>query len=192
MESSAHKQETGRSRVTRLPRFLRRFTRDRKGSVAIEFAVLALPFSLLVFAILESSISFAGQQLMMNITDDVARKFRTGQIKQGIKKEELRDIICSELEIVVASGCPGLAIDLRTYDTFAAAAAARVQFTDDNDIDVRGFDVKPGPSMSINQLRVFYRWPVMTDFLRKTMSNLKDGKTLHFASVTWQNEPFDD
>ena len=41
-------------------------------------------------------------------------------------------------------------------------------------------------------LRVFYRWPVMTDFMSKSMSNLKGGKTLHFASVTWQNEPFDD
>ena len=46
--------------------------------------------------------------------------------------------------------------------------------------------------MSKNMLRVFYKWPVMTDFMRKVMSNLKDGKTLHFATVTWQNEPFDD
>jgi len=58
--------------------------------------------------------------------------------------------------------------------------------------DTTGFDVDPGPSMSKNMLRVFYRWPVMTDFMRKSMSNLKDGKTLHFATVTWQNEPFDD
>ena len=41
-------------------------------------------------------------------------------------------------------------------------------------------------------LRVFYRWPVITDFMSKAMSNLKGGKTLHFATVTWQNEPFDD
>ena len=33
---------------------------------------------------------------------------------------------------------------------------------------------------------------VMTDFLAKSMANLKNNKTLHFASVTWQNEPFDD
>jgi hypothetical protein len=62
----------------------------------------------------------------------------------------------------------------------------------DRDLDTSGFAVTPGPSMTKNMLRVFYKWPVMTDFMRKSMSNLKDGKTLHFATVTWQNEPFDD
>ena len=76
--------------------------------------------------------------------------------------------------------------------TFAEAAAVRIKLTPDKDIDTTGFAVDPGPSMSKNMLRVFYKWPVMTDFMRKSMSNLKDGKTLHFATVTWQNEPFDD
>src|SRR5690606_31525519 len=100
--------------------------------------------------------------------------------------------ICDELEIVVSDGCPGLLIDLKRHDTFALAAAQRITFTPDNDIDDSAFGIEPGKSETINQLRVFYRWPVMTDFLRKSMSNLKDGKTLHFATVTWQNEPFDD
>ncbi|MBN9269505.1 MAG: pilus assembly protein, partial [Mesorhizobium sp.] len=60
-------------------RLLARFARDRRGSTAMEFALLAIPFALLVFAILESCISFAGQEVMANITDDVARQLRTGQ-----------------------------------------------------------------------------------------------------------------
>ena len=172
---------------------LRRFRRDANGSVAIEFAALAIPFSLLVFAILESSMSFTAQQLMANVTDDVARQFRTGQIRSAnITEPQLREMICDRLELVVSSGCPGLAIDLRRYDTFAQAAAVRIPYTADGDIDTSTFRVEPGNSMSKNQLRVVYRWPVMTDFLRKSMSNLKDGTTLHYASVTWQNEPFDD
>lgn len=170
-----------------------RFARSRKGNVAIEFSLLAVPFALLLFAILESSISFAGQQLLANATDNVARQLRTGQIKAGdVTKASLKQLICDDLEILVTAGCPGLEVDLRTYPTFADAAAQRIKFTADDDIDTTGFAVSPGPSMSKNMLRVFYRWPVMTDFLRKSMSNLKDGKTLHFATVTWQNEPFDD
>lgn len=169
-----------------------RFRRDGKGSIAIEFGVLALPFALLIFAILESSISFAAQQLMSNVTDDIARQFRTGQIRAAeITPKQLRDLVCDDLEILVSTGCPGLEIDLKRYDTFAEAAAKRITFKD-NDIDTTDFSVEPGQSLSKNQLRVFYRWPVMTDLLRKSMSNLKDGKTLHFATVTWQNEPFDD
>jgi Flp pilus assembly protein TadG len=93
---------------------------------------------------------------------------------------------------VVAKGCPDLVVDLREFPTFAAAAAVKIKLTSDKDIDTTGFAVTPGKSMTKNMLRVFYKWPVITDFMRKAMSNLKDNKTLHFATVTWQNEPFDD
>lgn len=170
-----------------------RFGRDRRGSVAIEFGVLAIPFSLLVFAILESCISFAGQQLLANATDNVARQLRTGQLKAGdVTEASLKQLICKDISILVASGCPELVVDLREFSTFEAAAAVRIKLTADKDIDTTGFAVTPGPSMSKNMLRVFYRWPVITDFMRKSMSNLKGGKTLHFATATWQNEPFDD
>ena len=44
----------------RRSRFFVRFLGDRRGSTAIEFGILAIPFALLVFAILESCIAFAG------------------------------------------------------------------------------------------------------------------------------------
>jgi Flp pilus assembly protein TadG len=173
--------------------FLRRLCGDRRGSVPTEFALLAIPFALLVFATLESCISFASQELLANATDDVARMIRTGQVKAAdITKTSLKTMICDRIKIVTATGCPGLEVDLREYATFSDAAKERIKFTSDRDIDTAGFDVKPGKSMSKNMLRVFYRWPVITDLMAKSMSNLKDNKTLHFASVTWQNEPFDD
>ncbi|MGD9913979.1 MAG: TadE/TadG family type IV pilus assembly protein [Rhizobiaceae bacterium] len=170
-----------------------RLRRDRSGATAIEFTALAIPFSLLVFAILESCLSFAGQEVMANATDDIARQLRTGQIKAAdINEVKLKKMICDRLEIMVATGCPGLSVDLKSYPTFAAAAAVRIKLTADRDIDTTGFSVAPGLSQSKNMLRVFYRWPVITDFMRKSMSNLKGGKTLHFATATWQNEPFTD
>lgn len=182
-------------RLTKIRNWLQRFARNSDGAIAIEFAALALPFSLLVFAILESCISFAGQQLLMNATDNVARQFRTGQIRPAdveANKNLVRNKICEQLQIVVTTGCPGLLVDLKNYTTFSQAAAVKIKYTSDDDIDDTGFDIKPGKSGTINQLRAFYRWPVMTDLLRKSMSNLKGGNTLHFASVTWQNEPFED
>lgn len=184
-------QEAGRRRRWRVASA--RFFKDGSGSVAIEFAALAIPFSLLIFAILESCISFAGQQVLANSADDVARQLRTGQIRAADMSEQvLRDLICEDLDIIVASGCPGLEVDLRKFGTFEEAAKERIKFTSDGDIDTSNFAVTPGTAMEKNMLRVFYRWPVMTDFMRKSMSNLKDGKTLHFATVTWQNEPFDE
>jgi Flp pilus assembly protein TadG len=175
---------------------LSRFLRDRGGATAIEFMMLSLPFSVLVFAILESCISFAGQQILANATDSVARQLRTGQLKESEMTEtKLKELICDQLEVIVASGCPGLEVDLRNVATFEEAAAFRIKLTgsgDEKDIDTSGFIVDPGESQTKNMLRVFYRWPVVTDFMRLSLSNLKDGKTLLFATATWQNEPFDD
>ena len=173
--------------------FLARFMRDQSGSTAIEFVILAMPFSLLVFAILESCIAFAGQQVLSNAADDVARQLRTGQVKATtVTKVSLEKMICDKLEILVAKGCPELVVDLRSYPTFADAAKVKIKLTSDKDIDTTGFAVTPGPSMSKNMLQVFYRWPVITDFMRASMSNLKGGKFLQYATVTWQNEPFND
>lgn len=179
----------------RRPRFFARFLRDRRGSTAIEFGILAIPFALLVFAILESCISFAGQEVMANITDDVARQLRTGQLRPSdVAGTSLRDKICDKLEIIVSQDCPNLLmVDLRQYATFAAAASAGFKIQNGeviltNGATTQSFTVAPGPAESRNMLRVFYKWPIMTDLLAQSMGG---NKTLHFASVTWQNEPFD-
>ena len=53
-----------------------------------------------------------------------------------------------------------------------------------------GFGYNPGGTGTINSIRLFYRWPVMTDLLKSSMSNLPDNKMLLFATVTWQNEAY--
>jgi Flp pilus assembly protein TadG len=178
--------------LRRLPRFLGRFARNREGSTAIEFTMLAIPFAMLVFAILESCISFAAQEVMANATDDIARQIRTGQLR-GADTTKLEEMICSRLSVVVTQNCPNsLFVDLQNFQTFAEAAKIRIKFTSAGDLDTSGFVVEPGGTMSKNMLRVFYKWPVITDFMRSAISNLPDGKTLHFATTTWQNEPFDE
>ena len=178
--------------------FLTRFVRNRRGSTAIEFSILALPFALLVFAILESCISFAGQEVMANITDDVARQLRTGQLRPAdVAGSKLTTLICSRLQIIVSTDCPQqLLVDLREYPTFADAATATFKIQNGDVVLMQGtnsqtFANTPGLAESKNMLRVFYKWPVVTDLMARSMANLSGGRTLHFASVTWQNEPFD-
>lgn len=174
--------------------FLARFGRDQSGSVAVEFVLLALPFSLLVFAILESCIAFAGQQVLSNAADDLARQFRTGQIRPSVDltPQFVRDKICAKIDVLVAKNCPELIIDLQSYTTFAEASKIKIKFTSDGDIDTTGFGVNLGRSQSNNVLRVFYRWPVITDFMRSRIANMKGRYVLQFAAVTWRNEPFND
>ena len=135
MSKQSEPKQTGRRQG-----FLSRFLRNRSGSTAVEFTLLAIPFAALVFAILETCISFAGQQVMSNATDDIARQMRTGQLKPGpaltetaLKDNDLRPAGDHRL-----GRLPGrLEVDLQKYDTFALAAAVRIKFTD-GDRDTTG------------------------------------------------------
>ena len=169
-----------------------RFAGNRDGATAIEFTVLALPFAALTFAILESCISFAAQEVLANATDDIARQIRTGQLKKAdITETSLRQVICGHLEIIVASGCstsPELVVELQNSGTFAEAAGKAKLTMKNNDLFSSG--VNPGGALTINTLKVAYKWPVITNFLRKEMSNLKDGKTLLIAKARSRDVEF--
>ncbi|MBN9074505.1 MAG: pilus assembly protein [Rhizobiales bacterium] len=173
---------------------LARFRRNRKGATVVEFALLAFPFILLVFAVLESCICFAAQEYMQNITDDLARQLRTGQIRRTISAQDFRDKVCERLEFFVSDGCPGLNIDLRNFTTFEDASKLRVYITSAGNVFIDGgaYQFDPGTSQSKNVLRLYYHWPVLTDIMRKRIYNLSDGTTLMFSTAVWQNEPFDD
>ena len=193
--------DPARSQAVSAGDLVTRFLRDRRGSTAIEFVALALPFALLVFAILESCLTFAGQEVLANATDDIARKFRTGHYRLVMTDEAgktitvdetyLKNKICSELAIIAPGDCiSNLKVDLRKLNSFKLAKDDEIIVADGK--IVGQFKVDPGLSGTKNMLRVYYEWPVITDLMRRSMSNLKDGKTLLFATTTWQNEPFDD
>ncbi len=166
------------------------FRRDRRGATAIEFAMLAIPFTMLSFAILETTVSFTAQQVISNAADTLSRQIRTGQLTlANTTKSQFRDRLCGEISIIVGAGCPQLEYDLEYYTSFADVPKT-IPRTPEGDIDTTGFTYNPGGNGTINSLRIFYRWPVMTDLMRSSLSNLPNDRTLLYATVTWQNEPF--
>jgi len=172
-----------------------RFRRNREGATVIEFALLAVPFSLLVFAILESCISFAAQEVMANATDIVARQLRTGQIPADEADQKVKQMICNQLELIVTKNCPGLQVDLRKVETFKEATMLGFRIDGSKITLTKGtgndeFKMDPGKASDKNMMRVFYKWPVMTDFVAKSISGMDDGTALLFSSTVWQNEPF--
>jgi len=174
----------------RIARKFRGFRRDRRGATAIEFAMLALPFALLSFAMLETTVSFTAQQVISNATDKIARQIRTGQLTvANTTAAEFRAKICNQISLIVGDECPELVYDLQHYTKFEDVPKT-IPIGGDGDVDSTGFKYDPGGDATINHLRIFYRWPVMTDVMKPSMANLPNGKRLLFATATWQNEPF--
>ena len=77
-------------------RSCRRLINDRRGAVALEFAIVSIPFFLLLFAILEMALMFFVGQVLDTATVSASRLIRTGEAKaQSLKPEEFKAKICA-------------------------------------------------------------------------------------------------
>lgn len=80
-------------------RLLKRFTKDRKGATALEFAILVIPFSALLFSIIELAIVFFIGSTVSHAMQTTAREIRTGEFQAT----------CGTAETFKAKICDGMA-----------------------------------------------------------------------------------
>ncbi|MBU2484923.1 MAG: pilus assembly protein [Alphaproteobacteria bacterium] len=193
---------TTRRPPRRARRLFARFRKSSDGTAAIEFALLAFPFFLLIFATIEAFIAFAGEQLLENAVDTMARQVRTGQIK-NLSEEEFRTKFCAEISLMIQCAAEEnpddqkLYLDVREFASFAAIPNYIPKVSGDqfSDLDPSSFDYKPGGPKSINIVRAYYRWEVMTDLVRPFITNIrKDGEMprdyLMVATAAFRNENY--
>jgi len=199
----------GDSAPQRCRGLLRRFFKEKSGTSAIEFALLALPFLVVVFASLETFTAFTAEQLLANATETMARKVRTGEITFGIdpatdmSQEQFRKAFCDEISIIMtcseteAKNPSRLFLDVRSFADFSQipAAVPRVGGAD-SDLDTSGFKFAPGGPTTINIVRAYYRWEVMTDLVRPYVTNLRPAGSsmpndyLMVSTAAFRNEAY--
>lgn len=182
------------------------FVRSRDGSAAIEFALLAIPYFMVVFAILETFVAFAAEQLVSNAVDTMSRRMRTGQITNAAGQPSYLDqtafrrafcgevsilIQCSEAEITTPDK---LWIDVRTFSKFSDIPAAIPMNA--TGLDTTAMQYSPGGSGSINMVRAYYHWQIITDLVRpyitpyKTATGARLNDYLIVATAAFQNEKY--
>lgn len=175
----------GRSRWRR---GLTRICRDKRGITAVEFGFVGIPFFILLFSILEVGLSFFVNQILDNAMLDTARLIRTGQAQlQGFDADKFRNAILTN-----SAGFPlseeRLSIDVEKLNNFAA-------FTPKPLIDEEGnlkenFSYDHGEAGDIIIVRVLYRWPMYTTWLRLNFADLASGDRLLVSTTIFRNEPF--
>ena len=178
---------------------LGRFFARRDGATAIEFTLLCLPFFMIVFASIETFVAFSAEQLLANANDVMARKIRTGEIRSSMKEVEYRKAFCEEIAILMPCSAEEIAtpdklwLDVRSFPKFADIPKA-VPFAG-TDLDTSSFKFAPGGKSSINIVRAYYRWDIVTDVVRPYISNIRasDGSKQNYlmvATAVVQNEDY--
>jgi Flp pilus assembly protein TadG len=169
-------------------RFLpRRVCRDRNGSAAVEFAIIAIPFFALIGAIIETALVFLAGQILETAVNDASRLIRTGQAQQsatdaaGFKTE-----VCKRLYILF--DCTGVYVDVRVITTFAGASTTKPIDADGK--FVKDFTYNAGKATELVVVKAYYEFPLTLSGLGLDLSDLANGNRLLGAVTAFRNEPF--
>jgi Flp pilus assembly protein TadG len=174
----------------------RRFRRNRRGSAAVEFALVAPVFFALLFAIMETSMVFFGDQMLETAIQDAGRQLYThqlqdtGQTTTQMQAQFAADV-CSRVSILLT--CP-IDTDVRFYPQ-----GTPITITDPIDgsgnYDNSGltFLLPPKGSNATVVVRGFYQWPLFVTGLGYNIANIGRGtsnsKKLLAATTAFHVEP---
>lgn len=170
-------------------RAARRFVRQQDGAAAVEFALVALPFLALTFAILETAlVFFAGQTLEVAATQ-AGRLIMTGQAQTaGYTKDDFKTKVCNALAGGLFDCSNGVYVDVKTYTSYAAVNTASPIVN--GQFDSTKVTYTPGAQGNIVVVTLYYQWPIYVSLLGDNLSNLNGGKRLLVATSVFRNEPY--
>ena len=167
---------------------LARFRRHQGGATVIEFALIAMPFFLLLMALIEITTSYFAEVQLENGLEVVARQIRTGQIQtQNLTEVQFRNLLCDNIAPLISCDA-NLYVDVRTFDSFGNVAQP-APLNPDGTINP-SFQFDPGTSGSIVLARAFYVWHVSTPIIGVFLSNMAGQGKLLGAAQVFRNEPW--
>ena len=170
-------------------RLARRFAKQQDGAAAIEFALVAVPFLGLVFAILETALVFFAGQTLETAVQDSARLIMTGQAQsQGWNKDQFKTQVCARIHGLFDC-VNGVYVDVKTYNNFGAIDTTP-PLTSGNFDDTK-LQYSPGGVGSIEVVTLYYQWPIYVTLLGNGLSNLSNNKRLLIATAVFRNEPYE-
>ncbi|MEI9885297.1 MAG: TadE/TadG family type IV pilus assembly protein [Rhizomicrobium sp.] len=161
----------------------------RKASAAIEFAMIAPVFFLLLMGIIENGVIYFAGTTLQYATDSAARYVRTGQAQAaGLTQAQFRTRICNDVAPLIACDS-NLQIDMQAYSGYSAANFGAATDSSGN-LKSTLNNYQPGVACDVVLVRAFYTWKILTPVLSPFLTNMKTGYRLVVATAAFRNEPF--
>jgi len=176
-----------------------RFGRAAEGATAVEFALIAFPFFMMLFAILEIALVFMIATTLEGAMSRSARTIRTGELQTGNAARsqprsnselagDFKQQICTNLRWLQSQCAANLYVDVRTYAQFNDVSDP--VDTSTGTFDTGSMTFTPGEPEDIVVVRTYFRWQVFTPLLNPGLVVLSDGSNLITATSIFRNEPF--
>jgi Flp pilus assembly protein TadG len=185
--------------AARFRRLRRRLRADGiKGSAAIEFAMVAPVFFVLLMGTIEAGVIFFAQSALQNALNDVARLVRTGQTScyttsggncVAMTQAQFRTQLCSEVSLLLQD-CNGasLQFDVNAYPSGFSGASNSSPLVAGSLPTLTAFNI--GNPCDVILARAFYKWPVFTPGLSYFLANVGSSYHLLATAAAFRNEPY--
>ncbi|HEV7277227.1 MAG TPA: TadE/TadG family type IV pilus assembly protein [Devosiaceae bacterium] len=166
--------------------------------MAVEFALLALPFFTIIAAILETALVFLAGQILESAVHDSSRLLRTGQAQNAeFDADDYRAAICDGLYGLFDCNSGRMRVKVEVLDGFSDASAAisppvsSACSTDPDACDwttAETFDAGVGSDIVVVQ--TYYKWPTLVDLPWFNLADQAGGDRLLSGIRVFRNEPF--
>lgn len=159
------------------------------GSTAIEFSMLALPFTYILIGTMEISLMFATNIVLDGAVQDAARLVRTGQVQEasGNPEDVFKNKLCEKANALM--DCSDFQYEVIEMDKFADFQNYAPSYDSNGNLQSRGFN--PGGVNSINLIRVSYRYHLATPLIGDLLANGPNKSRLMISTVVLETEPYD-
>jgi Flp pilus assembly protein TadG len=169
---------------------LKRFGMDQRGVAAVEFALIALPFFVLTFGLIEIVLVFILSTTLDYGVQEAARRVRTGELQASAGNlTQFKAAVCGELFALMDCD-EKLTIDMRKLTSFSSTTSVADPIDHDGELKEDEFGFDPGGANDIVMVRVFYKWDLVTPIISAPLANLSGNKRLIVSTATFRNEPF--
>jgi Flp pilus assembly protein TadG len=159
--------------------------RDERGTALIEFALVVMPFLLLLIGTMEISLMFFTNAVIEGATKEAARQIRTGHIQESADPVvAFQDKLCDSLFGII--DCSKVAYNVQTFSSFGSVS---MPLELDEDGEPVGTGFLPGGSSAVTVVRTMYRWKFFTPLISQ-MIPAGPGGHLLVSTVAFQNEPY--
>ena len=180
-------------------RILQRFNRSERGATAVEFGFIALPFFMLLWAIIETGLMFWTNQVLEESLSQASRALLTGESRTRYGSTTpttnlaaFRDDVCARAPLKLID-CSKLYVDVQVYTDFAGASSgtAGSQPVVAREIDTSKFSYKQPATNQIVVVRAVLDYKLfLTAWVSDGLANLNDGRRAIIASTVFRAEPF--
>lgn len=177
---------------------IRRFRRSENAATAVEFSFIALPFFMLIWAIIETGLMFWTSQILEESLSQASRALLTGESRDLYKSDKasvnaaaFRDDVCARGMKLI--DCSKLAIDVRTYGDFSAASSGTSSSNPlaGGNLDTSSFSYRQPDTNQIVVVRAVLDYQLfLTNWASSSLANIGSGRRGIVASLAFRAEPF--